>query len=128
MVPNYTFHKFVRNTSWVSRVAQSVEQQIVNHYHLRPNAVYDSRSSSKTLLYGSPAQERCWPTTCAHLIGHEIHGTIIQLCRKEPALWQVMSSTIIQLCRKKSLPLGRSPIIYSFIEFIDKFKLIRLIE
>src|SRR2546425_5612975 len=66
--------------------------------------------SSKTLLFGSPAHERCWPTTCAHLIGHEIRSTIIQLCRKEPALWQVMSGTIIQLCRKKSLSLGRSPI------------------
>src|SRR3989441_6783404 len=70
--------------------------------------------SSKTLLFGSPAHERCWPTTCAHLIGREIRGTIIQLCRREPALWQVMSGTIMQLCRKKSLPLGRSPIVHSF--------------
>src|SRR2546425_8310659 len=78
--------------------------------------------SSKTLLFGSPAHERCWPTTCAHLIGHEIRSTIIQLCRKEPALWQVMSGTIIQLCPKKSLPLGRSPIIpilFCIYLFID---------
>src|SRR2546425_12098079 len=78
---------------------------------MRPNAVCTTPvQSSKTLLIGSPAQERCWPTTYAHLIGHEIRGTIIQLCRKEPALWQAMSGTIIQLCRKKSLPLGRSPV------------------
>ena len=30
-----------------------------------------------------------------------IRGTIIQLCRKEPALWQVTRGTIIQLCRKE---------------------------
>src|SRR5437867_207897 len=87
----------------VSRVAQLVEQQIANRLTLESKrCVYDTRSSSKTLLCGSPAQERCWSTTCAHLIGHEIRCTIIQLCRKEPALWQVMSGTIIQLCAKRT--------------------------
>src|SRR2546425_86074 len=102
---NVVSYTYVR----VSRVAQLVAQRIV--YHLRPNAVCTIPVQAQTLLCGSPAQERCWPTTCAHLIGHEIRGTIIQLCRKEPTIWQVMSGTIIQLCRKKSLPLGRSPII-----------------
>src|SRR5207247_2579119 len=97
--------------------------KIVNRYHVRPNAVCTTPvQSSKTLLFGSPAHERCWSTTCAHLIGHEIRGTIIQLCRKEPALWQVMSGTIIQLCRKKSLPLGRSPIIIIHFSHIYIFK------
>src|SRR3989442_120129 len=27
--------------------------------------------SSKTVLCGLPAQERCWPTTCYHLIHYE---------------------------------------------------------
>ena len=26
---------------------------------------------AQTMLCGLPAQERCWPTICAHLIGHE---------------------------------------------------------
>src|SRR5437867_5931540 len=49
---------------WVSRVAPLVAQRI--DYRLRPNAVCSIPVQAQTLLCGSPAQERCWPTTCAH--------------------------------------------------------------
>src|SRR5437867_11280667 len=55
---------------------------------------------AQTLLCGSPAQERCWPTTCAHSLAMN-SCTISQLWRKESAVWQVTRGTIIKLCRKE---------------------------
>src|SRR2546425_182727 len=62
--------------------------------------VYDPRSSSNFVM-----RFTCTGKMLAYYLCSphwpSIRGTIIQLCRKEPALWQVKRGTIIQLCRKE---------------------------